>query len=77
MYNLTKGGNSEVDNRACSALLTGMRAIGKRANALLTQRWKTLRHITLSPLRIGAIVAGALVLTTLERGTRPGEKTSL
>ena len=65
-----KGGNLGVDNRAYNVLLTGVRAIGERANALLTQRWTALRHVTLSPSRIGAIVAGALVLTTLERGTR-------
>lgn len=65
-----KGGNLRVDNRAYNVLLTGVRAIGERANALLTQRWTALRHVTLSPSRIGAIVAGALVLTTLERGTR-------
>lgn len=65
-----KGGNLGADNRAYNALLTGIRAIGERANALLTQRWTALRHVTLSPSRIGTIVAGALVLTTLERGTR-------
>ena len=65
-----KGKHLGVDNRTYNALLTGMRAIGERANALLTQRWTALRHVTVSPSRIGAIVAGALVLTTLERGTR-------
>lgn len=65
-----KGHHLGVDNRAYNALLTGTRAIGERANALLTQRWTALRHVTLSPSRIGAIVAGALVLTTLERGAR-------
>ncbi|WP_419720591.1 transposase family protein [Kocuria marina] len=42
----------------------------ERANAPLTQRWTALPHIALSPSRIGAIVAAALVLTTLERGTQ-------
>lgn len=65
-----KGGNLGRSNRAYNALLTGTRAIGERANALLTQRWKALRHVTLSPSRIGAIVAAALVLTTFERGSR-------
>ncbi|PLC10759.1 hypothetical protein AUQ48_17055 [Kocuria flava] len=65
-----KGSHLGVDNRAYNGLLTGMRSIGERANALLTQRWTVLRHVTLSPSRIGAIIAGALVLTTLERGAR-------
>lgn len=65
-----KGHDLGVDNRAYNGLLTGMRAIGERANALLTQRWTALRHVTLSPSRIGAIVAAALVLTTFERGSR-------
>lgn len=33
-----KDGNLGVDNRAYNGLLTGTRAIGERANALLTQR---------------------------------------
>lgn len=65
-----KGGNLGADNRAYNALLTGTRAISERANALLKQRWKALRHVTLSPSRVGVIVAAALVLTTLERGAR-------
>lgn len=65
-----KGAHLGRSNRTYNALLTGVRAIGERANALLTQRWAALRHITLSPSRIGAIIAAALVLTTLERGTR-------
>lgn len=65
-----KGRNLGAGNRAYNMLLTGIRAIGERAAALLTQRWTAPRHITLSPSRTGAIVAGALVLTTLERETR-------
>ncbi|THJ64459.1 transposase family protein, partial [Arthrobacter echini] len=65
-----KGHNLDRDNRAYNALLTRLRAIGERANALLTQRWTTLHRITLSPSRIGDITAAALVLTTQERGAR-------
>lgn len=65
-----KGSNLAVDNRTYNSLLTRMRAIGERANALLDQRWSALRHVTLSPTRIGDIVSAALVLTTLERGAR-------
>ncbi len=70
VYHPIKGSNLAVDNRTYNSLLTRMRAIGERANALLDQRWRALRHVTLSPTRIGDIVAAALVLTTLERGTR-------
>lgn len=56
-----------MDDRAYNALFNGMRALAERANIPLTQWWMALRHLTLSPLRIGAIVAGALVLTMLEQ----------
>lgn len=65
-----KGSHLGIDNRAYNGLLTRMRAIGERANALLDQRWAALRRVSLSPSRIGAIAAAALVLTTLERGAR-------
>lgn len=65
-----KGRNLAADNQTYNALLTRLRAIGERANALLDQRWAALRHVTLSPSRIGDIVSAALVLTTLERGAR-------
>ncbi|QIS23570.1 hypothetical protein [Nocardia terpenica] len=38
-----------------------MRALGEREFALLTRRWKSLRHITISAERIGDIVKTALV----------------
>lgn len=65
-----KGRNFGMDNKTYIGLLSGMRAIGKRANALLDQRWTALRYVTLSPSRIRAIVAGALVFTAVERETR-------
>ncbi|WP_344119914.1 hypothetical protein [Kocuria aegyptia] len=65
-----KGRDLGSDHRAYNRVLTGMRAVGERANAVLTQRWMALRHVSLSPSRLGGIVVGALVLTTLERGTR-------
>lgn len=65
-----KGANLGIGNRTYNGLLTRMRANGERANALLGQRWTAPRRVTLSPSRIGDIVAAALVLTTLEHGTR-------
>lgn len=51
-----KGSNLAADNRTYNALLTRMRAIGERTNAILDQRWTALRHVTLAPTRIGDIV---------------------
>lgn len=50
------------DNRTYNQLLRGLRALGERAAAELTQRWHTLSHITLSPSRIGNIARAAVVL---------------
>ncbi|WP_027942519.1 transposase family protein [Amycolatopsis taiwanensis] len=56
----------DVDNRSYNALLRGLRCLGERGFALLTGRWRTLRHITTSPRKIGNIVKAALVLTHFE-----------
>ena len=64
----TKGGNLAPDTACRNQLLTCLRAIGERGNAILKTRWAALRHIRLCPQRIGDIVAAALVLSTLERG---------
>jgi hypothetical protein len=58
----------DVDNRAYNALLRGLRCLGERGFAVLTGRWRALRHITVSPSRIGRIVKAALVLTHFEHG---------
>lgn len=54
------------DNRTYNALLRGLRCQGERGFALLTGRWRALRHITASPSKIGDIVKAALVLTHFE-----------
>ena len=56
----------DVDNRAYNALLRGLRCLGERGFAVLTGRWRSLRHITASPGRIGDIVKAALTLTHFE-----------
>jgi hypothetical protein len=58
----------DVDNRAYNALLRGLRCLGERGFAVLTGRWRGLRHITASPSRIGRIVKAAFVLTHFEHG---------
>jgi DDE superfamily endonuclease len=58
----------DTDNRAYNALLRGLRCLGERGFALLTGRWRALRHITTSPRKISTIVKAALVLTHFEHG---------
>lgn len=64
----TNGHTLDVDNRAYNALLRGLRCLGERGFALLAGRWRTLRHTTASPRKIGDIVKAALVLTHVEHG---------
>ncbi len=58
----------DADNRAYNALLRGLRCLGERGFAVLTGRWRALRHITASPRKIGDIVKAALALTHFEHG---------
>jgi hypothetical protein len=62
----TDGKPLAVDNRAYNLMLRSMRCRGERGFALLSGRWKTLRHTTASPGRIGTFVSAALVLTHFE-----------
>ncbi|MCB1299242.1 MAG: IS5/IS1182 family transposase, partial [Microthrixaceae bacterium] len=62
--------NPHPDDVTCNKLLTGLRAIAERGNALLKKTWPTLQMITLDPARITEITAAALVLLNLQRGTR-------
>jgi hypothetical protein len=43
-----------------------LRAIGERANSLLKMTFRALRNVSLSPWRIGKIVAAALVILHIE-----------
>jgi hypothetical protein len=62
------GRTLDVGNRTYNALLRGLRCLGERGFALLTGRWRALRHFTTSPRKIGDIVKAALVLTHFEHG---------
>jgi hypothetical protein len=59
------GGELDADTRTRNALLRPVRCLGERGFALLTQRWRTLQHVMISPSRITDIAA-ALVLTQFE-----------
>jgi hypothetical protein len=56
----------DIDTRARNALLRSVRCLGERGFALLTQRWKTLQHVTASPSKIGLIARAAFVLVLFE-----------
>lgn len=60
------GRKLDVDNRTYNALLRSLRCLGERGFALLTGRWRSLRHITASPRDVGNLVRAALVLTQFE-----------
>lgn len=62
------GSELDLDTRIRNMLLRSLRCLGERGCALLTQRWRTLRHVTLSPSKIGKIAQAALVLTQFEHG---------
>jgi DDE superfamily endonuclease len=64
-----KGRNLAPDTACRNQLITSLRALGERGNALLKTRWTALLRIRLCPKRIGDIAAAALVLSTRERGT--------
>jgi len=58
----------DIDSRTRNAIHRSLRCRGERGFALLTQRWRTLQHITASPGKIGDIARAALVLTHYEHG---------
>ena len=65
-----KGRRLGVDNRARNLLISSLRAPAERGNALLKNTFKALRRVTLCPWRIGTIVKAALVILTMQRGSR-------
>jgi DDE superfamily endonuclease len=62
------GRELDINARTRNAIQRSLRCLGERGFALLTGRWRTLRHITASPSKIGAIARAALVLTHFEYG---------
>jgi hypothetical protein len=62
------GQELDVNTRTRNAIQRSLRCLGKRGFALLTGRWRTLRHVTASPAKIGDIARAALVLTHFEHG---------
>ena len=56
----------DINARARNALLRSARCQGERSFALLTQRWRTLQHVTACHGRIGLIARAALVPVLFE-----------
>jgi hypothetical protein len=57
-----------INARTRNMLLRSVRCRGERGFALLKGRWRTLKRVTASPSKIGAITRAALVLTHFEHG---------
>ena len=56
-------GELDIDTKTRNALLRSLRYQGERGFALMSQRWRAIQHVSLSPTTIGDIVKSALVLT--------------
>jgi len=63
------GGKLHVDNLTYNAMITGLRSPTERGNALLGH-WRALDRVTVCPQKIGVIAVAALVLITIDRGSR-------
>ncbi|NYH52046.1 hypothetical protein HNR06_001635 [Nocardiopsis arvandica] len=59
-----------VGDHTSNRLQCGVRCLGERAMAVLTGRWRVLRHTTLSPSKTGMIVQAAPTPTNIEKQTR-------
>ena len=53
-----------ADTRTMNTLIRDLRALGERTAAELKECWRALKHVTLSPSRIGDIARAALVLNS-------------
>ena len=59
-------GELDIDTKTRNALLRSLRYQGERGFALMSQRWRALQRVTVSPTTIGDIVKSALVLVQFE-----------
>jgi len=63
-------GELDIGTRTRNALLRSLRYQGERGFALMSQRWRAIQHVSLSPTTIGDIARSALVLTQFEHKPR-------
>jgi hypothetical protein len=59
-------GELDIDTRTRNALLRSLRYQGERGFALMSQRWRALQHVMVSPGTIGGIAKAALILVQFE-----------
>jgi hypothetical protein len=59
-------GELDINTRTRNALLRSLRYQGERGFALMSQRWRAIQHVSVSPTTIGDIAKAALVLTLFE-----------
>ena len=62
-------GELDIDTKTRNALLRSLRYQGERGFALMSQRWRALQHVMVSPTTIGDLAKAAVVLVT--RGPLP------
>jgi hypothetical protein len=55
-----------IDTKTRNALLRSLCYQGERGFALMSQRWRAIQHVSLSPTTIGDIARSVLVLTQFE-----------
>jgi hypothetical protein len=61
-----RSGELDIGTRTRNALLRSLRYQGERGFALMSQRWRALQHVMVSPGTIGDIAKAALVLVQFE-----------
>jgi hypothetical protein len=59
-------GELDIDTKTRNALLRSLRYQGERGFALMSQRWRVLQRVMVSPTTIGDITKSVLVLTQFE-----------
>jgi hypothetical protein len=65
------GRELDIDTRTRNALLRSLRYQSERGFALMSQRWRTLQRVMLSPGKIGDIAKAVLVLVHFEHKCSP------
>jgi hypothetical protein len=61
-----RNGEFDTNTKTRYMLLRGARYQGERAFALMSQRWRAIRHVSADPAQIGDIAKPVLVLTQFE-----------
>lgn len=61
-----RSGELDIDTKTRNALLRSLRYQGERGFALMSQRWRALQHVMVSPTTIGDIAKAVLVLVQFE-----------